>query len=137
MSNEDNEKGVLFGPEDSYYISPTQKDIEDMVVFAIAHKEFTPYVEEAWDCDNFAREAKHWMDVWSLRHYRHSRSAIAVGMAYVRLSDPDGELLGYHAMNVIRRNDGQWFFYEPQNGQLIPVDGPLSDGCITVLRITM
>jgi hypothetical protein len=137
MPRDDSEASTISGPEDMFYISPTQQDIEEMVAFAVANKERTPYVDEAWDCDNFAREAKHWMDVWALRNYRNSRSAVTVGVAYVRIADPLGFFLGYHAMNVILRNDGQWFFYEPQNGKLIPVDEPQADGTITVLKINL
>lgn len=128
--------GVL-GFEDAYYISPTQDELEAMVAFAMSSKEQTPYVSESWDCDNYAREAKHWMDVWALRNYRHSRTALAAAVAYVRISDELGFLLGYHAMNVIRRNDGQWFFLEPQNGKLTPVENLLEDGTLVILKINL
>lgn len=137
MPHDDGEENLLLGPEDRFYLSPTQADIEEMVAFALANKERTPYVEEAWDCDDFAREAKYWMGVWALRNYQNSRSAVAVGVAYVRVSDPLGFVLFYHAMNVIRRNDGQWFFYEPQNGKLEPVEGSLEDGTLFVLKINL
>jgi len=132
---------LLLGPEDAFYISPTQEDLEAMVAFAVAHKEWTPYTEQSWDCDNFAREAKHWMDVWALRNYRNSRAAVSVGVAYVKIFMvfPEGDkwLLGYHAMNVIRRNDGQWFFYEPQNGKLEPVELALEEGSVEVVKINL
>lgn len=137
MPRDSSELGIVTGPEDAFYISPTQSDIEEMVAFAMSHKEWTKYTEESWDCDNFAREAKHWMDVWALRHYKNSRAAVAVGMAYVRISTEDGLILGYHVMNVIRRNDGQWFFLEPQNGVVVPVDGPLANGTVVILKVTL
>jgi len=132
---------MLLGPEDAYYISPTKEDLAAMVAFVLENKEKTPYVEESWDCDNFAREAKHWMDVWALRNYRNSRAAVTVGVAYVKLFIvlPDGEKfpLAYHALNVIRRSDGQWFFYEPQNGQLEPIELSLEDGSVEVVKINL
>jgi len=136
---------TLLGPEDSFYISPTQAEIDEMVAFAVAHKEWTPYVEEAWDCDNFAREFKHWADVWALRHFQ-ARIAVAVAVAYVQLEGDISELypgedaipLVYHAMIVIRRSDGQWFFLEPQSkGRMVPVDGLLCMGSLKVVKVNL
>lgn len=126
------------------YISPTQTEIDEMVAFAVAHKEFAPYVEEAWDCDNFANEFKYWADVWSLRHFR-SRLAVTVGVAYIQMEGDVSEFipgedalpLVYHALIVIRRNDGQWFFYEPQSkgNRFAPIEGLLCAGSVKVLRV--
>ena len=144
MPNEDAESSLLLGPEDEFYLSPTQTQIDAMVAFALAHQEWTPYVEEAWDCDNWAREFKYWADVWSLRHLR-ARAGLTVAVAYVRLEGDISELfpgeydvpLVYHAMITIRRNDGQWFFLEPQNGCVVPVDGLLCLGSVKVLKINL
>lgn len=144
MPNEDAESNLLLGPEDAYYISPTQTQIDSMVAFALAHKEWTPYVSEAWDCDNFAREFKYWADVWALRHFK-AEVGLTVAVAYVRLEGDISEIfpgedavpLAYHAMITIRRNDGQWFFLEPQNGRIVPVDGLLCLGSVKVLKINL
>lgn len=145
MPNERDESTLLLGPEDSYYISPTQSQIDEMVAFAMSHKEWTPYISQAWDCDNFAREFKYWADVWALRHLGEFEAGLTVAVAYVRLEGDLSEIfpgevdvpLVYHAMITIRRTDGQWFFLEPQNGRMAPVDGLLCLGSIKVLKINL
>lgn len=144
VPRDDSETDLLLGTEDSLYVSPTQAQIEEMVTFVLAHKEPTPYVDEAWDCDNFAREFKYWADIWALRYFR-ARAAVTVAVAYVRIEGDISEIfpgednvpLVYHAMITIRRTDGQWFFLEPQNGRLVPVDGLLCLGSIKVLKINL
>jgi hypothetical protein len=66
-----------------------------------------------------------------------------MAVAFVKLDGPyplsAGEpyAQGYHAINVILRDDGQWFFFEPQNGRLCPVEGSIYEGAIEVLKILM
>jgi len=135
---------LLFGPEDSLYISPTDEDIEAFLKFYRWRREGLPYVPEANDCDNFAREAKYLADVWAVRYYSRTPAAIAVGMVYVKLdgdvsdiSPGQTDVHGYHVLNVIRRSDGQWLFFEPQSGRLVPVESMIYEGGIEVLKVTL
>lgn len=134
---------VQNGPMDSYYFAPTQSEIDEMLAFIKARREPFPYIPEAWDCDSFAFEAYHWANVWGVRHTAGRRGAPTMAVAFVKLDGPyplsAGEpyAQGYHAINVILRDDGQWFFFEPQNGRLCPVEGSIYEGAIEVLKILM
>lgn len=131
------------GPLDAYYFTPSQAEIDELLAFIKARKEFFPYIPEAWDCDNFAIEAYYLAQVWAVRHTAGQWGPPTVGIAYVKLDGPyplwDGEpdARGYHAINVILRDDGQWFFFEPQNGRLCPIEGSIYEGAIEVVRILL
>lgn len=141
------EKALILGAEDSRYFCPTDSEITELLAFYNWRREDLRYISEAWDCDNMAREFKHWADVWAVHHYRHSAVAVAVGMVYVRLEGDVSDLFpsaghelistAYHVLGAILREDGQWLFFEPQTGRLVPVEGPLYEGSVTVLKINL
>lgn len=130
------------GPEDSVYIAPTQEDIDDMVASIRKRREGIPYTGQAFDCDDFATEAKYWATVWSYRRFSGTRAALLFGKAYVKL-DGNYDLLfpgfghatGYHVLNFFVRNDGQVFYYEPQSGKVAPVESFIYEGSIEVLKL--
>jgi len=135
---------LLFGPEDCLYISPTKDDIEAFLKFYRWRREGLPYLPEGWDCDNFSSEAKYLADVWAVRYYSHTPAAIAVGKAYVKLDGDVSDIFpgaidvhGYHVLNVIRRSDGQWLFFEPQSGRMVPIESMIYEGGIEVLKVTL
>ena len=137
---------LLFGPEDVVYVAPTADDIRQLLKFYHRRKEGLQYVKDAFDCDNFSREFKHWADVWSIRHYLGSRVGVAVGMVYVHIAGDitdifplsDHDLVkGYHVLNVIVRNDGQCLFFEPQTGILVPVESMIYEGSLEVIRVNL
>ncbi len=138
---------ILAGTEDSAYLAPTQEDIDALLKFYRWRREGLGYLSEAWDCDNFAREFKHWADVWSVHYYDRAPVAVAVGMAYVKISGDVSDIfpsvghkqipIFYHVLNVIRRADGQWLFFEPQTGALVPVESMLYEGSIEVLKVNL
>lgn len=135
---------LTLGPVDGTYYAPTKAEIEDLLRFVAARRELLPYIPEAWDCDNFATEFYYWSQVWSVRHTHAAPIAVAVGVAYVKLDGPYQLFRGepyvqgvYHAINVILRNDGQWFFVEPQNGNIVPIEGSIYEGAIEVVKIAI
>lgn len=128
--------------EDAIYIMPTDQDIRDFLRFYRWRREGLPFHDEAWDCDNISREAKHWADVWAYRYYGRSSASIAVGRAFVHMVGDIRDIWPgyvdvdfYHVLNVILRADGQWLFFEPQNGKLVPIEGFIYERTIEVLRI--
>jgi hypothetical protein len=141
------EANILLGTEDAVYIAPTADDIQQLLWFYRWRREGLGYIDEAWDCDNFAREFKYWADVWSVRYYSRSPAAIAVGVAYVCISGDITDLFprsrhrlqapAYHCLNVILRADGQWLWFEPQTGQLVNVESMLYEGTISVFKIQL
>lgn len=138
----DAESDVKNGPVDGAYYSLTKAEIEDLLSFVKARREMIPYIPDGFDCDDFALEFYYWSRVWSVRHTGAAPIAPAVGIAYVKLDGPYPLFSGepfvsgvYHAINVILRNDGQWFFLEPQNGRWCPIDGSIYEGAIEVVKI--
>jgi len=134
----------ILGTEDGIYIAPTSEDIEQLLKFYRWRREGFPPIQEAWDCDNFAREFKHWADVWSVRYYARTPAALAVGMVYVRLDGDVSDIFPgltnvhcLHVLNVILRNDGQWLFFEPQTGRLVSVESMIYEGTLEVLKVNL
>lgn len=137
---------LLFGPEDTLYIAPTEHDIKQLLKFYRPRRSGLEYLDQAWDCDNFAREFKYWADVWSTRYYSYTPSALAVGMAYVKLEGDLSDIFPghheyspvvYHVLIVIMRNDGQWLWYEPQSGALVPVESMLYEGSAEIIKVNL
>lgn len=130
------------GPEDSVYVAPTQEDIDDMVSVIRKRREGIPYTGQAFDCDDFATEAKYWATVWSYRRFSGTRAALLFGKAYVKLDGNydllfpgSGHVEGYHVLNFFVRDDGQVFYYEPQTGKIASTDSFLYEGSIEVLKL--
>lgn len=132
---------LLLGPEDAVYYALSAAQIEDLVSFWRARREMFRYREEAWDCDDFAREFLHLSRIWSMRTLGGLPIAPAVGSAYI-LVDGNYELFpgapmvtgAAHVINLILRDDGQWLFFEPQSGVLLPVEGPIYES-VKVLKV--
>jgi hypothetical protein len=132
----------LLGPEDEYYMTPTQEEIDDLIKFWAARKETWPWLEEVFDCDDKATEFKYLASCWSVRHWHGELPGVLVGKAYVRLDGPyslfrDSEpwVTGLHVINFIVRNDGEVFFFEPATGKIAPVASFVYEGSIEVLRL--
>ena len=133
---------AIRGPEDGNYYALTPAQIADMISFWRARREPFPYLSDAWDCDDKAREFHHLAHVWSIRLTGGAPIAPAVGSAYVRLngdypyfSVPVPAYGVYHVLNVFLRTDGQWFFFEPQTGNSGPIEGPLYEGIIEIKKV--
>ena len=133
------------GPEDGRYYSPTQAQIDDLLKFFHHRRELLQYTRDAWDCDDMAREFLLLSRVWSAREFPGLPLAPIVGSVYVIVDGPyelfprpDGRpAFGTfaHVLNCIRRDDGQWFFFEPQSELMIPIDGPLYEGSMEIIKI--
>lgn len=147
MSPHADERAILLGTEDNLYLAPTQSEIKELIAFYEWRREDSEYVTDAWDCDNAAREFKHWADVWALHRYKHSAAAIAVGMVYVRAEGDISDIFpqgghgyhprSYHVLGAILREDLQWFFFEPSTRILVPVESLIYEGSLTVLKINL
>lgn len=130
------------GPEDSVYISPTQEDLDDLLSYIRKHRSGLPYLAQAFDCDDFATEAKYWATIWSYHRFSMTRAGLLFGKAYVKL-DGDYSLLfpgsgvvtGFHVLNFVVRNDGQVFFFEPQSGRIVSVESFIYEGSVEVLKL--
>lgn len=130
---------------DRVYAVPSEADIKRLLKFHTKRKEFASYIPEQWDCDDFAREFQYLAHVWSRHHYGTTRVSLTVGRAYVQFNGNVSDLFpgdnswrtDLHVTNVILRDDGRWFWYEPQSGALSPVESALYEGSITVYHIEM
>lgn len=133
---------VMHGPEDAIYYPLTQAQIDDLLRFYNDRREVFPYVVDAFDCDDMAREFHHLSRVWHLRRMGLVPVTPAVGSAYVHIHGPYDLVSGspaveaYHVIIAILRDDGQWFFFEPQTNRIIPIEGPvLYERSLTVMKI--
>jgi len=132
-------------PLDSRYVVPNSTDIAQLVTFYTTRKEFAKFYVEAWDCDDIAREFMHYSRVWTVQRYSKAPVAIAVALAYVRVDGDISDIFpgnhrivrGLHVLNLILRDDGQWFFFEPQTLALAPVESMLFEGSITIMRVEL
>lgn len=130
-------------PLDLLYAMPSNTDIGHIIKFCRDHRERTTVISEAWDCDDFAREFAYLARVWSVREFPDAPFSISVGIAFLKMDGDVSDIFprrhdwvtGYHATNIILRDDGQWFFYEPQSGALCPIESMLLEGSVTILRI--
>ncbi len=136
------EPSPLLGPEDGTYYALTQAQIDDLLSFVKARREPFPYIDEAWDCDDFAHEFEYLAHVWSVRTLRGTPISPAVAVVYAKLDGPYELFQGepfvsgvYHAFNAVLRNDGQWFFIEPQNGRLVKIEGMIYEGTVEVVKL--
>lgn len=135
---------LLLGPEDSYYVAPTQDQINDLLTFFQARRELTPWLEEVFDCDDKATEFKYLATLWSVRQWHGDLPGVLVGKAYVKL-DGDYSLLfpksvgqwiqGLHVLNFVVRADGTMFFIEPQTGCVADVSSFIYEGSVEILKL--
>lgn len=132
------------GTWDSVYRPLTQSEIDDLIKFWNARKEQNEYESQSWDCDNFSLEFYYLATVWNMRvpAYFHPPPP-AVGIALVKvdgwypLTKEPRWVKMYHAINVILRDDGQWLFFEPQNGCMMPIDSMMLSGDFETIRIIL
>jgi len=132
------------GPWDGIYRQLSPESIDSLIAFWKARKEPFPYESEAWDCDNFALEFFYLAQCWNMRTESYMLPPPpVVGIALIHV-DGYYDLFShsftgdfYHAINVIQRDDGQWLFFEPQNGRMMPIDGSIYEGAIEVVRIIL
>lgn len=132
-------------PLDAVYIVPSSADIADLVKFYKKRREFTSFTKDGWDCDNFAREFMHYASVWSRNRYGNAPAAIAVATVWVKCNGDISDIFPgshdlrheYHVTNLILREDGQWFWFEPQTLTLTPVESALYEDTLQIIRIEL
>lgn len=80
------------------------------------------FVDETWDCDDYARSFVAFADLAAMRA-GEARGSICVGWATVYNGRPFGGILskGAHAVVIVGTSDGI-FVIEPQNGEIAPLE---------------
>tara|TARA_Y100000593_G_scaffold40122_1_gene77355 strand:+ start:2159 stop:2626 length:468 start_codon:yes stop_codon:yes gene_type:complete len=119
---------VINTPRDgSDIVCPSQEFLEREFLPAL-DKVTKPYVVNTYDCEDFCAEA----------HILMTRSVLANGvyhgkghsLGYAEVIIPSGVALngvsdGVHATNMVRTDNGGWFFMEPQPGPAQRLENPL------------
>lgn len=136
----------LHQPQDYIYILPSKSNLQRIEKHIRQFRDGGKYVQEAYDCDDFAREAHYWAHRWGKNYYAGMPAAVAFGTVYVKLEGHYSLFTGgegvylplmYHALNVYLRNDGSWWWFEPQTGKSEPVESMLFEGVIEVLYLEL
>jgi len=100
-----NIRGIYF--DRKYNVLTKVEDLKKVI--EIDWTNYRHYVTELYDCDDFARVFKsHCMEIWYLN---------GIGYVIGRVFDMNGNLLGYHAFNLIPikiGNEIKFMVYEPQ-----------------------
>lgn len=133
------------GPWDGTYRPLLQAEINDLLVFWNARKERHKFEDESWDCDNFALEFYYLATAWNMRVPTFfPPPPPIVGIALIRVEGfyplwkvPRWDDKFYHAINVIQRDDGQWLFFEPQNGKMLPIESMIYSGDVETIKIIL
>lgn len=131
-------------PFDALYVLPPAKHLSDIESFRRKFGLGHTWTRDSWDCDDQAREAMYLAKRWSKVNYVGVPATVAYGSAYVRIvgryplgkgMDCSPEQPGYHVLNVYLRNDGKWFFLEPQNGRTEEALSLIYEGVLEVMRV--
>ena len=130
---------------DAFYYAPDAEGLKDLFRFYAKRREFTNYMVDVWDCDDFAREFTHLSRVWHRLALGKGGAGLTVGTVYVKFDGDVSDLFpgshalqsDYHVTNVVLASNGRWFWFEPQTGSFKPVESALYEGTITVLRIEL
>lgn len=119
---------------DRSYVCPP-KEVMEKWVAAAAKKVERTYVPELHDCDDLAWEMLVFLRREAVKaHEPKLRHAIIAGMAYVSITQPIKELgtdiIGDHALVLVRVKGGGWWLIEPGNGKGVKLDEPLFEGSL-------
>lgn len=80
------------------------------------------YTPEKYDCDDFGLKAVVLATECLNETADLSECGHSVGLCFTHIVGERGSLNGvadgYHACNLVRLDDGDWIFYEPQNQRL-------------------
>lgn len=127
---------------DVLYVAPLPEDLERMFEYIQKFKWTKKYRDNAWDCDDLAREATYLAKRWGMDFYDGVPASVAFGSAYVRL---DGQLTGlyntpwpvhsYHVLNFYMDSENHVWFFEPLNGRRARVESFIRDGKIKILKL--
>lgn len=132
------------GPWDSVYRPLSQAEIDDLLVFWNARRELHEYENESWDCDNFALEFYYLATAWNMRiptFFPPPPPVVGIALIHVEGFYPLWRTPTWdefnHAINVIQRDDGQWLFFEPQNGKMLPIEEMIYSGDVETIKIIL
>jgi len=96
---------------DLYYESCTYEEIQKVITkFRNQMLSHLHYIPENFDCDDFACAFKAFATMELMRN--------SVGIAIGAVYDQNGQLLGYHAWNIVILTGGSLMYIEPQSGQI-------------------
>jgi hypothetical protein len=80
------EWGIKSGPMDALYTPLTQSEINELIAYWRANKQPFLYVDDVWDCDDFALDMFFLSRVWSMKRTQGQSPMPAVGMAFVKIT---------------------------------------------------
>jgi hypothetical protein len=116
------------GAIDHMAFSPTEAQWIKMSkwVKARSHCKDKDYINEAWDCDDMAREWVYLTHRWAVENFTKTDPfPISTYAVSVIVHDGFGGLelsrSTHHMMGLIRMSNGVWFFFDPQNDLRVPV----------------
>lgn len=125
---------------DQQYLSLTESQIKDMMAYC-ARNRTRLYLDEAFDCDDIAREYRVLAERWMLMRFGNPPPPASLAMAQLFVEVEgyvDGVFTYPHALHVViavRRVDGVWFVIEPgvdKRGELLRA---IYEGTISVFRV--
>jgi len=129
---------------DLRYFCPDIRWLADFGEFLSVNKQ--PYIQEKRDCDDFA--------VWALQHANDalasSQKATNCGHTFgiaklslgisLREDETTATFFGLegpvnHVANLVRCNDGVWYFFEPQSSKYEPINNFADDDFVYNVRV--
>ena len=127
------------GPVDGVFWCPTFEQLTKMDKF-VRPKQHTKYTDEAWDCDDMAKEWTTLTHLWASHEYLPGAPvSLATFLCYVeiRAGAFNGRWTaeGKHALGLVCDADGEWWFVDTQSGMHQLVEEAYFEDTITVMRI--
>ena len=111
---------------DSHVVCPSANWMADAFWTKVLQPSLQKYETEQFDCDDFSIRCMDRLSACLTATKELVNAGYAASACYLRIN---GELL--HC-NIIYRDDrGEWWFYEPQNGQQTPAKPAIDTGVAT------
>lgn len=105
----------IYGPRDYSLACPHEEFLRELYasIFPI------PYEREVWDCDDYSMRYV----VEASLALRLTRERVGHAILFCTLTIAEGFTLNSvksssHSTNLVKTAEGQWLFFEPQNGQI-------------------
>jgi hypothetical protein len=117
-------------PSDRRYFCPSLKWLKEFAAFLA--NQGIPYTPQSHDCDDYADAAR----VEATRALLKNPELLTkeVTHTFIRvdlfINKPLNEVTGHHATNLCLCDDEQFYFIEPQNGQITKARKALAGGSI-------
>jgi hypothetical protein len=103
-------------------------------------KQHVIYTDEAWDCDDMAKEWVTLTHLWASHEYLPGAPvSLAAFLCYVQIRagafDGRWDVEGKHALGLVCDNTGCWWFVDAQSGMHQKVEEAYFEGTIEVMKI--